>query len=156
IINIPIQAPWLGENAWIQAPPQGYGGIQWNVANLIDGLVELYHEIFMLGATGSEWDGPAVHVINCGTPETIKAWLQDHPVDVIPDFSNSITPLRELSPPRAYVSTHHFTGRPKDPVNAIYVSDVQRRAAEAGSAPVIRVPVNAARYRFKRCKEDYL
>lgn len=156
IINVPFETPWYGQNAWITVPPQGYGGIQWNVANLIDGLLELHHEIFLLGAPGSQWENPAVHVIDAGEPDAMRTWLQNHRLDVIHDFSNSAVGLGDLVPTRAYVSTHHFTGRPNNPTNAIYVSVAQRRAAGALDAPVIRIPVNAARYDFRSKKEDYL
>jgi hypothetical protein len=38
---------------WIARPPQGYDGIQWVVATLIDGLLAAGCELALLGAPGS-------------------------------------------------------------------------------------------------------
>lgn len=157
VINIPIKTPWLGDDAWITVPPQGYGGIQWMVAALIDGLVVLGHEVFLLGAPGSVSTAASFHVVDRGDAEDIRRWLIENEVDVVHDSSNSLVMLNELAPRLRYLSTHHLTGQPKNPINAVYLSRAQRRQARAtSSAPVVRLPVNPARYVFKKEKGDYL
>jgi glycosyltransferase involved in cell wall biosynthesis len=157
LLNIPIRAPWLGSDAWITVPPQGYGGIQWVVATLIDGLLELDHEVFLLGAPGSSSTSSSLKVIQRGASDDIQNWLQQNEVDIVHDSSNGVVPLDELFPSSVYISTHHLTGAPKNPMNTVYLSNAQRRQAGAQpDAPVIRLPVNPARYIFKREKRDYL
>jgi hypothetical protein len=65
LINTPFETPWLGPGHWITVPPQGAGGI---LANLIDGLTELGHEIYLLGAPGSAQGT----VADCGQPEETR------------------------------------------------------------------------------------
>jgi glycosyltransferase involved in cell wall biosynthesis len=157
LINIPIKTPWLGQDAWITVPPQGYGGIQWYVATLIDGLLEIGHEVFLLGAPGSLSTATAFKVIHVGEPEAIGNWLQKNDLDIVHDSSNGVVALDEISPSRFYISTHHLTGMPSNPINTVYVSHAQKRQAKAGTdAPVIRVPVNPLKYVFKSEKENYL
>ena len=157
LINVPIAAPWLGEDAWITVPPQGYGGIQWVVATLIDGLLELGHEVFLLGAPGSVSTVESLRVVNAGRPEDIGRWLTENDVDVVHDSSNGSVSLDEPSSRRGFLSTHHLTGRPKNPVNAVYLSHAQRRQAKATiDSPVIRIPVNPTRFNFRSEKSDYL
>ena len=157
LVNIPIKAPWLGRDAWITVPPQGYGGVQWVVATLIDGLTELGHEVFLLGAPGSASTSSSLKVIQLGHAEEMFDWLQESDVEVVHDSSNDLVGLSQLTPPRPYVSTHHLTGRPRNPTNVVYLSFAQRRQAGATEqAPVVRIPVNPARYIFREQKEDYL
>jgi glycosyltransferase involved in cell wall biosynthesis len=155
MINIPIETPWLGQGSWVTVPPAGYGGIQWVVANLIDGLLELGHRVYLLGAPGSLSNHRSLIVLDLGSTEDILTWLASNSVDIIHDHSNRI-PLETLFPAQPYVSTHHFTGTPRNPVNAIYCSSAQCKAAGSSIAPVVRIPVNPARYRFSAEKEDYL
>lgn len=157
MVNIPIRAPWLGPDAWITVPPQGYGGVQWVVATLIDGLMELGHEVFLLGAPGSISTSPLLKVLQLGHPEELFAWLQESDVEVVHDSSNDLVGLSRLNPPRPYISTHHLTGRPANPDNVVYLSFAQRRQAGATEqAPIIRIPVNPSKYIFREKKEDYL
>lgn len=156
IINVPFRAPGLAEKTWITVPPQGYGGIQWNVAFLIDGLLEIGHEVYLLGAPGSPSPSALMHVIEVGDRDDIDHWLQINEVDIVHDFSNGAVSLAELSPRHPHISTHHFTGRPKYPVNTVYVSYAQRQTAGIVDAPVIRVPINPKRHWYKREKQDYL
>lgn len=155
MINVPIETPWLGQGSWVTVPPAGYGGIQWVVTNLIDGLLELGHHISLLGAPGSVSNHASLVVLDLGKTEDILTWLASHSVDMIHDHSNLI-PLEALSPTKPYVSTYHLTGVPRNPVNAVYCSLAQRKAAGCSTAPIVRIPVNPARYKFSAEKEDYL
>lgn len=156
VINIPFPAPWLGENAWITVPPQGYGGIQWIVATLLDGLMARGHEVFLLGAPGSVAWHSRLQVVEAGTPEAIRTWLALGKYDIVHDHSNGQAFAPNWTPDKPYLSTHHFTGRPTHPRNCVYSSESQKRLGGARVAPVVRVPVNMARYRFSANKRHEL
>jgi glycosyltransferase involved in cell wall biosynthesis len=125
----------------------------------MDGLLELGHEVFLLGAPGTKPASPAVTVVDAGEVDDMHAWLSGpgaSTVDVVHDFScGQIDPDR-LPPGLAYLSTHHLTGRPKYPRNCVYASYAQRAQAGNDSAPVQRISVNQARYQFRADKDDYL
>ena len=38
---------------WLAVPPKGYGGIEWVVALLADGLVDRGHDVTLVGAGNS-------------------------------------------------------------------------------------------------------
>ena len=80
---------------WITVPPQGYGGIQWVVSHLIDGLIELGHEVVLLGAPGSQ-PRPGLTVLAVTSAAEAARALAEIPVDVIHDHSNG-TMLTEQS-----------------------------------------------------------
>lgn len=145
-----------GGIAWQTVPPQGYGGIQWVNANLIDGLLELGHEITLLGAPGSVSNSRSLIVVDAATPGQIEEWLTTHQIDIIHDSSNGVVNLDELRAHAPCISTHHLTGGPRYPLNCVYISHAQRHAAGGQGAPVVRLPVNPARYKFKRIKGDFL
>jgi len=153
MINVPLRVP-DDPSIWITVPPQGYGGIQWIVANLIDGLLHMGYKIFLLGAPGSLAHNPALTVVDVGEPKDIYSWLVQNNIDVIHDHSNGIVPLTELG--RPFVSTHHLTGSPKIRENAIYSSYAQRDQAGSREAPVVRIPINPSRYLYRRDKENFL
>jgi len=153
MINVPLRVP-TDPDRWITVPPQGYGGIQWVVANLVDGLLALGHTVYLLGAPGSSSSDRRLIVVDAAEPHEISSWLNTNTVDLIHDHSNGIIPLSEGVIP--FVSTHHLTGRPRYPECAIYLSYAQRADAESERAPVIRIPVNPARYRHSTPKSNYL
>lgn len=156
IINVPFETPWVGKDTWIKVPPDGYGGVQWVVANLIDGLLELGHEIFLLGAPGSSSANQSLRIIDRGAPAAMWDWLVENEVDIIHDCSNGLVDLDQGSLKCPYISTYHMTGRPRNPTNTVYLSHAQMRGARADRAPVIRIPVNPARYEFQSEKRSDL
>jgi len=157
MINVPIPAPWLGEGSWITVPPQGYGGIQWVVATLIEGMLDLGHQVVLLGAPGST-ERRGLNVINeAGTPREIRQWLgANASFDIVHDHSNGDVFNRENATPFPYLATYHLTGIPTMPKNVVYLSHAQRKAAGGGSAPIIPIPVVTAHYRNTLEKDDYL
>lgn len=158
LVNIPLRVP--GSDEWISVPPQGYGGIQWVVANLMDGLLDLGHEVFLLGAPGSPAGRPGLTVVPAGEPEEIERWLRTADVDVVHDHSGGVIGPAGLPPGTAFISSHHFTTRPVNPVGCTYSSRAQRAHCGGGdAAPVIPIPVDPARYRSAAdavAKEDFL
>jgi glycosyltransferase involved in cell wall biosynthesis len=138
---------------WITVPPQGYGGIQWVVATLMDGLLAAGCEILLLGAPGSPAQ-EGVTVSAAVDAADIHVAIEAFAPDVIHDHSNTTAlPPGGLRPT---VSTHHLNGVPERRINGVYLSHAQRAAAGSVSAPVIRLPVNPSRYPFQGAKDDYL
>jgi glycosyltransferase involved in cell wall biosynthesis len=156
LINVPYRTRIGDRETWITVPPQGYGGIQWLVANLTDGLLERGHLVYLLGAPGSPVINSNMVVVDAGTMEEIRQWLSGNSVNIVHDHSNGAAFNPEWRSDSPWVSSHHLTGRPRYPENVIYVSEAGRQAAGALAAPVIRVPVNPARYDFSQEKDDYL
>lgn len=156
IINYPIKTPWLGTNKWITVPPEGYGGIQWVVKNIIDGLLALGNEVYLLGAPGSKSDHSSFHVIEVGEINDIISWLKENldKYDIINNHSNKID-LSKTEISKLYVNTHHFTGVPINSINTIYLSKAQACAIRKDKSPIIRIPVNPDRYIFQETKENY-
>jgi glycosyltransferase involved in cell wall biosynthesis len=144
-----------GRGEWVTVPPQGYGGVQWIIANLVDGLLELGHEVYLLGAPGSPAP-PGLHVVDAGTAETMAAWLADARVDVVHDHAENFVDVAEVRPDLPALGTHHATGRPRGTSLAVYSSYAQLRAAGAAPGPVVRIPVNPARYPTGEPKADYV
>ncbi|TDC67349.1 glycosyltransferase [Micromonospora sp. KC207] len=156
MVNIPFRLP-SDERQWITVPPQGYGGIQWIVANKIKGLLELGHEVFLLGAPGSPRTHPRLTVVPAGEPEDIRAWLKSAPVDVVNDYScGKVDPI-ELPPGVGLVASHHMTTRPSYPAGCVYASKAQREQCGGGAdAPVIPIGVDPSLYRPGDRKDDFL
>jgi hypothetical protein len=153
ILNPPFRLP-SDPTRWITVPPQGYGGIQWAVANLIDGLLSHGCEMYLLGAPGTP-SAPNFEVVPATERGEVESWLRQQQVDVVHDHSNGqLTPSHIGMP--TLVGTFHLTGIPKCTTNCIYLSHTQRLLAGSSHSPVIRLPVNPERYLFGDGKQDYL
>jgi hypothetical protein len=151
VVTVPLRIP-TDPTLWITVPPQGYSGVHWVVAHLVEGILRLGHQVFLLGAPGSPVSHPGLTVVNVGEIHEIESWLATTDVDVVHDHScGQLGPVNQ-----PYVSTHHMTGRPDNPQNCVYLSYAQRAAAGSHIAPVIRIPVNEAYYKFSRDKDEYL
>jgi len=154
---IPPYRTSTGAPGWITVPPQGYGAIQWVCAHLINGLIGLGHQVTLLGAPGS----PArtgLTVADATTPDQLSSRVGSCGADVVHDHTGGLLDFRAVPESAAWISTHHLTGRPRQPRNCVYVSEAQRRAAGSRDAPVVPLPVNLAQFRFREEeeKEDYL
>jgi len=138
---------------WITVPPQGYGGIQWVVATLADALLELGHDVYLLGAPGSpERRGLTVTDVTT-TDEADRVLREIHP-QVVHDHSNaSLLPAGGAWPT---ISTSHLNGPPARLENVVYVSRAQQLSGGSRSGPVLPLPVNPARFRFSEAKDDSL
>ena len=158
MINKPFRAPWVGGMGWITVPPQTYGGLQWVVANIIDGLLALGHEVVLLGAPGSAaQDGLAV--VDIGEPDAIRRWLAENwgRYDVVHDHALGDVFARGDAVGAPYLGTWHMTGRDNYPCNAVYLSESHRAEAGVGHGhPVVRIPVNADKYPVGHVRADFL
>ncbi len=156
VINIPFKTSINGQEGWITIPPQGYGGIQWMVATHIDALIHLGHSVFLLGAPGSDSYEGKLNVIDIASEKEITEWLNAHDVDIIHDFSDGKVFHPERLNHSKWLSTHHFTSKPRNISNTVYVSYAQRKSILQSNAPVVRIPVNPSRYTYNTQKSDYL
>jgi glycosyltransferase involved in cell wall biosynthesis len=153
MVNVPLRLP-ADESRWITVPPQGYGGIQWVVAHLVTGLLDLGHEVFLLGAPGSPAGRPGLTVVPAAEPAEMRAWLSTARMDVVHDHSDG-----KVSKPAgtAFISTHHLTTRPIHPAGCVYLSHAQRaHCGGSDDAPTVPIPVDMRRYATPAAKEDFL
>ena len=151
-VNPPFRLP-SDPTQWITVPPQGYGGIQWVVATLIDGLLAARCEVVLLGAPGNP-SVKGLSVTDVTDSLAVADWLAGNRVDVVHDHTNGdLLPTRVTAP---MLSTFHLTGAPRRRANCVYVSRAQRALAGSAGAPAIALPVNPSRYLFSSRKRDYL
>ena len=156
VLNIPFKAWIEGDEIWITVPPQGYGGIQWMVATHIEGLLDLGHDVTLLGAPGSPRVPNQMRVISITDRDEVFAWLSSNDYDIVHDFSNGKIFSPEWLNGKPWISTHHFTGQPVNRENTVYVSDSQASLCGSEVRKRIRIPVNLNRYRLVERKDDYL
>ncbi|MFJ7275473.1 glycosyltransferase family 4 protein [Kitasatospora sp. NPDC098663] len=138
---------------WITVPPQGYGGIQWVAATLIDGLLDAGCEILLVGAPGSA-PRPGLTVSGATTFDATRVALREFGPDVVHDHTNG--QMLPAEPDWPAVRTHHLNGAPEHRANIVYLSRAQCRAAGSTGAPIIRLPVNPDRYTYRETKADFL
>lgn len=156
VVNPPFPSP-TRPGCWITVPPEGYGGIQWVVSHLIDGLLALGHEVFLLGAPDSNRSHPCLTIVPAVRPTEMRNWVRHASLDVIHDHTNGIVRPEDAGPDTVFLSTHHLTGRPQYPRNCVYLSTAQRANARATrAAPVVPIPVNVSRYKMVEQKSDFL
>lgn len=151
-----IAPPFETARGWVRVPPDGYGGIQWSMANLMDGLLALGFRLTLLGAPGSTWPADQVDVPPVAEAEEIAGWLADNRPPLVHDFANFSDLHDDLPPGTAYCRTWQLTSVPPGRANTVYVSRAQLRSMGVPEAPVIPLPVNPSRFRFCPDKDDYL
>ena len=88
---------------WFPVPPTGYGGIEWVVSSLADGLTALGHDVTLVANGDSETSAELVSVFDGSTPQrlgdvwmdaahAVAAYLHAEEVDVIHDHTGVIGP----------------------------------------------------------------
>jgi glycosyltransferase involved in cell wall biosynthesis len=145
-LRIAVVAP-----PWFHVPPDGYGGIEAMVADVVDGLVGRGHEVCLVAAGrpgtraqhfATSYDEPPSERLGDPLPEVLHAAtstrvLAEFDPDVVHDntLAGPLTaPLRRVP---TVVTTHGcVTGEPGrylealgDAVHLVAISDAQRRAA---------------------------
>jgi hypothetical protein len=152
-----VAPPFLdGDGVPITVPPKGYGGIQWSMVHIIDGLVEAGVECTLLGAPGSAWPAGQVDVIPIDHPQDIADWIIRQGPSAVADFANFSALDLALPTEIPYTTTWQLTGHPPGERNPIYVSWSQRHAAGDRTSPVIRLGANPARFRWSAEDDGYL
>jgi hypothetical protein len=56
---------------WYPVPPSGYGGIEWVVAPLADGLTDRGHDVTLFASPGSEIEAQLVSPLREVPPEEL-------------------------------------------------------------------------------------
>ena len=164
---------------WLSVPPLRYGGIEWVVSGLADGLVDAGHEVTLLASGGSNtkakletvFDKPPFEQLGDARIESIQAltaYSHRSDYDLIHDHTAAVGPaLAALTVGPPVVHTLHLPWLDEQirlarliapPVRLVAIShDQAARAPDdiAISAVVHNgVPVN--RYRFATDKDNYL
>lgn len=158
MVNPPFR---FNDDEWITVPPQGYGGIQWIIKNLIDGLVELGHEVFLIGAPGSNSNLDKYHVYDIGSPSEISSFLstiKDEKI-IVHDHSCRGIEFRDwidFSKCKNVIHSHYLVSKPYYKKNLIMASNAHSKSVMNMDLPYIRHPVNPSNYIFRDKKRNYL
>lgn len=138
---------------WFAVPPQGYGGIEWIVAELADGMVDRGHDCVLLASGGSRtkaefwtvFDEPPSEAIGSALMETVhcvRAYASRDGFDVIHDHSGAVGPaLGAFTDGPPVVHTLHGPWSPEltqlyrslpSRLHLVAISEDQRSRASAG------------------------
>lgn len=156
-----INPPFMYDDKhWITVPPQGYGGIQWIIKNLIDGLSFLGHDITLIGAPGSFQNSSKVKSLNIATAKEINEYLYSVSDDVIiHDHSCRGIEFGEdfdFSKNERIIHSHYLISKPGCKKNIVAASYAHAEVIGFPNCPIIRHPVNPNNYSYSENKGDYL
>src|SRR5918997_243200 len=165
---------------WVRVPPEGYGGIEWIVSILCDGLVERGHQVTLYAPANSmtkahlraAFDYPvsvggkdfydAVHPMAI---QTMSAFLEADSYDVIHDHTGAIAACLGALTDTPVLHTLHGPFNPdvrrllrmiSDKIYFNSISDSQRsRCLELNYVGTIYNAVEVESYPFRSEKADY-
>jgi len=157
MVNPPFK---YNDSEWITVPPQGYGGIQWIIKNIVDGLVEMGYQITLLGAPGSLSHSPNLRIPSIGDEVEIGDYLHGVNEEVVVhdhtsrgvEFSKSI----RWNHKHQLIHSHYLTSKPLATKNLVAASSAHAQIIGYPNIPVIRHPVNPENYRYCDKKDNYL
>src|SRR5215204_443409 len=164
---------------WYTVPPNGYGGIEWVVALLADGLTDRGHEVTLFAPPGSETEARLVPPLQEVPPEeligdpwyeaahAISAYAHDQDFDILHDHTGpvgaSIGAMSEAP------TVHTLHGPFTDQTSMLYrriarrhwfvaISQSQRSMAPENLrwGGVVYNGIALDRYPFREDKEDFL
>ena len=164
---------------WLSVPPKGYGGIEWVVSGLADGLVDAGHDVTLLASGGSKtraqletvFDEPPFERMGDTRIETIQAltaYRRRRDYDLIHDHTAAVGPaLAALTGDPPVVHTLHLPWLDEQiqlarliapPVRLVAIShDLAARAPDdIPISAVVHNGVPVDRYPFTADKDDYL
>jgi len=165
---------------WFPVPPTGYGGIEWIVAALADGLAETGHDVTLLAAGGSRTKAtlevvyaqpPSMHVGDpwYEAPHALAAYAHRNRYDLIHDHTGTIGPAIAASvtdgPPVVHTLHGPWTSANErlyraicHRVHLIAISNDQSSRAPDGIriAGMVHNGVPLERYPYRSDKEDFL
>ncbi len=164
---------------WLSVPPAAYGGIEWVVSGLADGLTEAGHDVTLVASGGSRtqarletvFDEPPFEQLGDARIETIQAlsaYLRRADYDVIHDHTAAVGPaLAALTDGPPVVHTLHLPWLDEQIRLARLIAWHVRLVAishdQAARAPddipinaVVHNGIPAERYPFSAEKDDYL
>jgi glycosyltransferase involved in cell wall biosynthesis len=165
---------------WVKVPPEGYGGIEWIVSLLTEGLVDRGHEV-TLYATGdsrtrAQLRAPFDYPVSLGgrdfydavhpmTIQTMSAYLEADRYDVIHDHTGAIAACLGALSNTPVLHTLHGPFNPDvrrlcrmiaDKIHFNSISDSQRSGCpELNYVGTIYNAVEVETYPFRSDKEDY-
>jgi glycosyltransferase involved in cell wall biosynthesis len=163
---------------WLAVPPKGYGGIEWVVASLSDGLAERGHDVTLFATGDSETKARLEYVFEVApgptlindiwhdTLHTLHAYRDPSRFDVYhvhSPWSALIVPAL-LGVPTVHTVHGAFTPEIRrlyealgDRVRFVAISQSQRaRMPELPYAGVVYNGIDVAAYPFRPDKEDFL
>jgi glycosyltransferase involved in cell wall biosynthesis len=163
---------------WFSIPPLGYGGIEWIVAMLADGLVDRGHDVTLLASAGSRtraraqivFDPPPSELLGDGFVEAthvLEGYRDLDRYDVVLDHSGPVGATVGATAPRPVVHTLHgpwtavrsrFYRTVGDRLQLVAISQDQAARAPAAVriAAVIHNAIPVERYPYRADKEDLL
>ncbi len=165
---------------WFPVPPRGYGGIEWIVASLADGLTDLGHEVMLVANGDSVTRAELVSVYDASTPHrlgdvwmeaahAVAAYLHAADVDIIHDHTGVIGPAIAAAGNLPTPVVHTLHGPWTRDSSVLYrtisrhitlaaISHDQARRAPDGVRVGTVVPngIEMDAYRLGREREDFL
>jgi glycosyltransferase involved in cell wall biosynthesis len=164
---------------WLAVPPKGYGGTEWVISGLAEGLTAAGHDVTLLASGGSRTTArletvfaePPFERLGDTWVETVHAltgYRNGHAYDVIHDHTGTVGPaLAAMADNTPTVNTLHrpWTDESRllaqlvsPPVHMVAISHDQSRDAPPGVslAGVVHNGVLLDRYSFVEKKEDFL
>lgn len=165
---------------WFPVPPTGYGGIEWIVSSLADGLADAGHETTLFAPGGSRTSAqletyydqpPSLHVGDpwYEAPHALAAYAQRDRFDVIHDHQGAVGPAIAAAHPGGPPVVHtlhgpwttanqHLYRQVSDRVQLVAISRDQASRAPDGIEvrSVVHNGVPLDRYPYRADKEDFL
>jgi glycosyltransferase involved in cell wall biosynthesis len=163
---------------WLAVPPKGYGGIEWVVSLLADGLAERGHDVTLFATgdshTKAELDsifpqapGPAfINDILYDTLHSLHAFRDPSRFDLFHVHSpfSALAMAAAVDSPAVHTVHGAFTTEMRalfaaacDRVWFVAISDAQRRTMpELPYAGVVHNGIEVERYSFREDKEDFV
>ena len=164
---------------WYSVPPSGYGGIEWVVALLADGLTDRGHQVTLFAPPGSETDARLVPPLDEVPPEeligdpwyeaahAVSAYERAHEFDLLHDHTGPVGASIGAMSDAPTVHTLH--GPFTDQTSMLYrriarrhwfvaISESQRSMAPENLrwAGVVYNGIPMERYPFREDKDDFL
>jgi glycosyltransferase involved in cell wall biosynthesis len=164
---------------WFELPPEGYGGIEVVVADLVNGLADRGNDVILVGAGRdltrassfhATFDTPPSELLGTPVPEVLHAaraaqFLQEHTVDLVHDHTLA-GPLLAFGRPVPTLVTMHgpVTGELGeyfealgDAIGVVAISDAQRRInPRLNWVGTVHNAIDTSTWPFADRKDDYL
>jgi len=165
---------------WVPVPPPSYGGIEWVVSLLADGLTDRGHEVTLFAAPGSQTDARLVCPVEGDRDKwqiganvtdeivhTLPAYLADDEFDVIHDHSGmgaALAAVRRGGPPVVHTlhgpwtdASRRYYRAVSPPVHLIAISEAQKAGnPELDYAGVVHNGLDLTAHPWRKEKEDFL
>jgi glycosyltransferase involved in cell wall biosynthesis len=173
-VRIAVIAP-----PWYSVPPGGYGGIEWVVSLLADGLTDRGHEVTLFAPPGSETDARLVAPLRAVPPEELigDPWYEASHVISVYDHGDEFDILHDHTGPAGVSigamsdcpTVHTLHGPFTEQTTMLYrriarqhwfvaISESQRSMGPSNMrwAGVIYNGIPIDRYPFREDKDDFL